>query len=161
MSDPLAEHDRAVQRRSTFLVAAIGIIVMVVVAIVILRSQGAEEPAVAEAPESPSAVLSHSSTLLDQALHSFRTDQGDWPDRAWVDDRLLRLTGGEAAHTLDPGLDVGVQLTWYRSDADRFAYCLTKDLRALTVVTTSEETTKSEIAGACPAPSLSPGRGQG
>ena len=156
MSDPLAEHDRAVQRRSTFLVAAIGIIVMVVVAIVILRSQGAEAPAQAAAPASPSLALAHSSSLLDQALDSFRTGQGDWPDQAWADGRRLRMTGGSDSHTVDPGLDLGVQLSWYRGGTDRFAYCLTKDLRALTVVTTSTGTTKHEVAGACPAATLTP-----
>src|SRR4051794_13601532 len=130
---------------------------MVVVVLTILRSQGAEAPpADTRPPDSPSAVLSHSSTLLDQALGSFRAKQGGWPQRAFTEDRALRLLSGSSTQTVDPGLDRGVHLTWYRSDSDRFAYCLSHDLRALTVVTAGEETTKREVNGACPAPDVNP-----
>ncbi len=51
---------------------------------------------------------------------------------------------------------------WYRGTHERFAYCLTRDLHALVVMTTATETQKRETAGACPAASLTPapaGRG--
>jgi hypothetical protein len=161
VSDPLVEYDRGSQRRSTFLVAAIAAIVMVVVVLVIVRSQGPEDQPRVEQPISPSQRLSHSSTLVDTALLSFQQQHKTWPDRAWTDGRDLRLTGAGASTRLSPGVDQGVTMGWYRSTRDRFAYCLTRDLHALTVITTATQTDKQEAAGACPAPSVTPKLGHG
>jgi hypothetical protein len=161
VSDPLVEHDRASQRRSTFLVAAIAVIVLAVVVLFIVRSEGPEDQPKVDQPISPSERLAHSSRVVDQALSGFQATHDSWPSRAWTDGRTLRLTGNGSSSSYAPALDEGVRMGWYRGDRDRFAYCLTRDLRALTVVTTGSETTKQERAGACPAASATPQVGQG
>jgi hypothetical protein len=156
VSDPLVEHDHASQRRSTFLVAAVGVIVLVVVALTILRSAGPEDQPKVDQPVSPSARLSHSSTLVDQALATFQDQHDFWPERAYTKGRDLVVEHGKDSTRYNPGVDQGVQMGWYRGDDDRFAYCLTRDLHAMTVITTGTQTTKHETAGACPAASLTP-----
>lgn len=156
MSDPLVEPDRAAQRRSTFLVAAIGVIVLVVVGLVILRSQGPEDLPRVDQPVSPSQRLAHSSTLVDQAISSFQDQHKAWPEQVWTDGRDLVVEQGATSTRYTPGVDQGVQMGWYRGSTDRFAYCLTRGLRAMTVVTTSTRTTKRETSGACPAATLTP-----
>ena len=156
MSDPLVEYDRGSQRRSTFLVAAIAAIVMVVVALVIVRSQGPEDQPEVNQPISPSERLAHSSRLVDTALLNFQEQHRAWPERVWTEGRDLMLTSPAASSKLTPGVDEGVAVGWYRGTHDRFAYCLTRDLHALVVMTTATETQKRETAGACPAASLTP-----
>jgi hypothetical protein len=156
VSDPLVETDRASQRRSTFLVTAVGVIVLVVVALTILRSAGPEDQPKVDQPVSPSERLSHSSTLVDQALGTFQDQHHGWPTRVYTDSRDLVVEGGKASTRYAPGVDQGVAVGWYRSDQDRFAYCLTRGLHAMTVVSSGSQTTKRETAGACPAASVDP-----
>ena len=156
MSDPLVETDRASQRRSTFLVTAIGVIVLVVVALVVVRSAGPENQPKVDQPVSPGARLSHSSTLVDQALGTFEDLHKAWPTRAYTKGRDLVVERGRSSTRYTPGVDPGVAMGWYRGTDDRFAYCLTHGLHAMTVVTTGTDTTKRETAGACPAASLTP-----
>ena len=66
------------------------------------------------------------------------------------------VQSGKSSTRYTPGVDRGVTMGWYRGNDDRFAYCLTRGLHAMTVVTTANDTTKRETAGACPAASLSP-----
>ena len=156
VADPLVEHDRGSQRRSTFLVAAIAVIVLVVVILVIVRSQGPEDQPEVSQPISPSERLAHSSMLVDTALLNFQEQHRTWPDRVWTEGDDLMLTGAAASSKLAPGVDQGVMMGWYRGAHDRLAYCLTRDLHALVVITTAAETQKRETAGACPAASLTP-----
>ena len=156
MSDPLEEHDRASQRRSTFLVTAVGVIVLVVVALTILNSAGPEAQPKVDQPVSPSARLSHSSALVDQALGTFQDQHQAVPARVYTEGRDLVVELGKASTRYSPGVDKGVQMGWYRGSGDRFAYCLTRDLHAMTVINTARQTTKRETAGSCPAASLTP-----
>lgn len=144
------------QRRSTFLVAAIGVIVLVVVALVILKSQGPEDQQADELPVSPSMRLSHSSDLLDAHLSDFDGDHDHWPTSAALSGRTLTLADATHQRRFSPGLDAGVTLTWYRGDGDRFAYCLTRGPRYLLNQTSATRIDKAERKGACPAASLTP-----
>jgi hypothetical protein len=105
---------------------------------------------------SPSARLSHSSALVDQALDTFQDQHDAWPARAYTEGRDLVVQREKASTRYTPGVDEGVTMGWYRGDDDRLAYCLTRGLHAMTVITAGSETTKHETAGACPAASLTP-----
>ncbi len=153
----MPEQSPAAARRATLLVGVVAVLVLVVVAVVILRSEGPDNSTESHPPTSPSTVLSHSSGLVDQSVAAFRDhhDQA-WPASVWTEDRNLKMTGPGASEVYSPGVDKGVRVTWYRSEGDRFAYCLTSNLRHLVVITTSTEVQKREATGACPAPSLRP-----
>ena len=156
MPDPLPENDLATQRRSTFLVAVVGALVLVVVALVILRSQGPEARRTSDAERSAQA-LGDSSTAVDQAVLDFRDEHGVWPAKAWTEGRTLVLSGtSDAGDKRVPGVAKGVMLAWYRSDSHRFAYCLSGGLRYPTAVQTATRTDKAGFEGACPAASLTP-----
>ena len=153
----MSEQSPAASRRATLLVGVVAVLVLVVVAVVILRSDGPDNSTESHPPTSPSTVLAHSSGLVDQSVAAFRDhhDQA-WPASVWTEDRKLKMTGPGASEVYSPGVDKGVRVTWYRSKGDRFAYCLTSNLRHLVVITTSTEVQKREATGACPAPSLRP-----
>jgi hypothetical protein len=151
------EQSPAASRRATLLARVVAILALVLVAVVVLRSEGPDNSSESHPPASPSRVLTHSSGLVDESVAAFR-DHHDktWPASVWTEDRNLKMTGPGASEVYAPGVDKGVRVTWYRSAGDRFAYCLTGGLRHLVVITTSTEVSKREATGACPAPSVTP-----
>jgi hypothetical protein len=153
----VSEQSPAASRRATLLVAVVAAVVLVVVAVVILRSAGPDDSPESHPPTSPSKVLAHSSSVVDEAVASFRDRHHEtWPANVWTEDSDLKMTGPGASEVYSPGVDKGVRVTWYRSQGDRFAYCLTGNLHRLVVITSSTEVMKRTATGACPAPSLKP-----
>ena len=153
----MPEPTPAASRRASLRVGVVAAAVLVVVAVVILRSAGPDDTVESRTPASPSHVLAHSSRVVDEAVAAYRDHHDEtWPASVWTEERRLRMTGSGASEVYDPGVDQEVRLTWYRSKGTRFAYCLTGGLRHLVVTSTSAQVLKREATGACPAPSLDP-----